>query len=99
MGFELGMGQNIVITGYLTCAPEDLDLVLKILPRHIALSRAEPGCLAFSITQAPHDHCRFDINERFVDQAAFDAHTARTKKSDWWHKTRHIPRHLGVQTV
>ena len=90
------MAQNITITGTITCEPEDLDLLLAALPEHVALSRAEPGCLAFAIEQSSDDPLIFNVGERFSDRAAFDAHGARTRASAWWEMTRHIPRDLTV---
>lgn len=92
------MSGHIAISGTITCQPDDLDLVLVLLPDHIALSQQEPGCLLFTIVQTGAGACVFDVSERFVDQNAFDAHTARTRKSIWWQKTQHIPRNLTVAT-
>lgn len=90
------MAKNIVIRGTITCTPEDLDMVLREVAHHIALTRAEPGCMHFSIEQSEANPCVFDVQERFVDQAAFDAHTRRTRASDWWEKSKHIPRDLKI---
>ncbi len=84
----------IRLTGTLTCAPAEAETVRAALPEHIRLSRAEPGCLAFDVTEtAP---CEFTVAERFVDRAAFDAHQARTRASDWWRVTSHMPRSFEV---
>ena len=90
------MAGNIVITGTLTCTPGDLAMVSAALPDHIRLTRAEPGCISFSITPSPDTPCQFDIAERFVNRAAFDSHSARTKASDWWEKSSHISRNIKV---
>lgn len=90
------MAQDIIITGTITCDPDDLDLLLAALPEHVALSRAELGCLAFTIEQSSDDPLIFNVGERFCDRAAFDAHGARSRDSAWWEKTRHIPRDLTV---
>lgn len=85
---------NYVISGTITCAPDELDMFLAAVGEHEALTRAEAGCLEFSITQSAPGSCEFQVSERFVDKAAFDAHTARTRASAWWGKTKHIPRKL-----
>jgi len=90
------MAGNIVITGTLTCTPGDLAMVSAALPDHIRLTRTEPGCISFSITPSPDTPCQFDIAERFVDRAAFDSHSARTRTSDWWQQTSHIPRDIEL---
>ncbi|MBV1867877.1 MAG: antibiotic biosynthesis monooxygenase [Marinosulfonomonas sp.] len=90
------MAGNIVITGNLTCTPGDLAMVSAALPEHIRLTMAEPGCISFVIVPAPEAPCRFEIAERFVSRAAFDAHSARTKASEWWKLTAHIPREIQL---
>lgn len=90
------MSGNIVITGTITCAPGDLTMVANGLKDHIRLTRSEPGCLTFSIIQSPDDDCVFDVSERFVDRAAFEVHTVRTRASDWWAMSQHIPRQMDV---
>ena len=90
------MAGNIHINGTIACDPDDLELLLTALPGHLALSRAEPGCLAFDIRVSGADPCVFVVTERFADRAAFDTHTARTRASSWWAKTRHIPRKITM---
>ena len=85
---------NYVINGTITCAPEELDMFLGAVGEHEALTRSEPGCIEFSITQSNAGSCEFLVAERFVDKAAFDAHSNRTRASAWWGKTKHIPREL-----
>ena len=88
------MNSQVIITGTITCAPDELEMFLSAVVQHQALTLAEPGCLAFSIAQSSPGSCDFLVSERFVDQAAFEAHTARTRASDWWELTKHIPRNL-----
>lgn len=82
---------QIALSGQLTCATaQDASIVLQYLPDHIALSRAEPGCLAFNVIQtAP---LVWQVDEVFLDQAAFDDHQTRTRASVWFRATSHIPR-------
>ena len=87
---------KITINGTLICMPDDVEIVAAALPAHIEASRAEPGCLAFNVTQSGDDPCVFDVHEVFRDAAALEAHTARTRASEWWRITAHIPRDLKV---
>lgn len=80
----------IRLTGTLTCAPVEAATVRDALPEHIRLSRAEPGCLAFDVTETAPGV--FTLAERFTDRAAFDAHQARTRASKWWQATGHMAR-------
>lgn len=70
---------------------QDLETVRIYLNDHIRLSRAEPGCLRFEVVQTS-DPLIWQVDETFVDQAAFDAHQTRTKASPWYAATAHIAR-------
>jgi len=80
----------IRLTGTLRCAPDEADTVRAALPRHLRLTRAEPGCIAFDVTETVP--CVFSVSERFADRAAFETHQVRTRASDRWQATRHITR-------
>jgi quinol monooxygenase YgiN len=82
----------IHLNGHLIAASEaEADLIRRHLPAHIALTRAEPGCISFEVTQGS-DPLIWDVAECFTDQAAFDAHQARTRESDWFAATQGIRR-------
>lgn len=85
---------NYVINGTITCAKDELGMFQAAVAEHIALTRAEVGNIDFDIRQSAPGSCTFLVSECFVDQAAFDLHTARTRASSWWQKTKHIPRKL-----
>ena len=88
------MGVTVRLSGTLICEPADAQVVRDALPEHIRLSRAEPGCLRFDVTEtAP---CVFTVSEEFSDRAAFEAHQIRTRASAWWDATSHIPRDFQV---
>lgn len=65
---------KVFLEGYLEVPADRVEAVQAALPDHIALTRAEPGCLAFSVARSPEDPTRFLVSETFADQAAFDAH-------------------------
>jgi quinol monooxygenase YgiN len=80
------------LTGTLTCTSEaEAELVRTYLPEHIRLSRAEPGCVKFDVTQGD-DPMVWHLDEAFVDAAAFAAHQARTKATIWAEKTAKLIR-------
>lgn len=84
------------LTGTLTCRSEqDLSRVLAHVDDHIRLSRAEPGCLSFAITRTV-DPMVWQVDESFVDQAAFEAHQARTRASEWYRQTAELPRAFQI---
>ncbi len=82
----------IHLTGTLTCiTQDDQKIVETYLPDHITLSRAEPGCVSFSVTQTA-DPLVWYLDETYVDQAAFEAHQARNRASVWWQKSQGLVR-------
>ena len=91
------MSRKIYLDGYLEVPSERVAAVTKALPDHIALTRAEPGCLAFAVKPSPDHSGRFLVSEVFTNQAAFDAHQARAKTSAWAEVTAGLDRHYAVR--
>ena len=89
------MTGGVELTGTLRCRPDEVALLQAEIPRHVALTRAEAGCLAFEIRATP-DPCSFEVAERFADEAAFAHHQSRTRTSDWWRLTHHMVRDFHV---
>ena len=58
-------------------------LVDLYLEEHIKLTRAEPGCLKFEVTEDSKDRNKFHVSEIFESEEAFDAHQVRAKASEW----------------
>ena len=84
------------LSGYLICASKaEADAVRRHLPEHIRLTRTEPGCLSFEVTQTD-DPLVWRVDERFADDAAFKAHQTRTRASAWWAATAGIRREFRV---
>lgn len=83
---------KILLTGTMTCAAHEVDHVLALLPEHIRLSRAEPGCLQFDLWQDEVRPTEFHVTEVFRDARAFEAHQDRTRNSDWFRVTGHMAR-------
>ncbi len=52
------------------------EAVADLLRRLMPLSRAEPGCLQYDAHRDPDDPDRFFLFERYVDEAALEAHAA-----------------------
>jgi quinol monooxygenase YgiN len=84
------------VTGQLICTTADDAAIVKAhLPTHIALSRAEPGCLSFDVMPTENPLI-WQLDESFENKAAFQAHQDRTRASDWFHRTSHIARNFTV---
>ena len=88
------MPGQIALSGHIYCADaQQLKIVLDHLPEHVALSRAEPGCLYFAIDQTV-DPMIWQIEELFADQAALDAHNARMATSTWPQVSKALKREI-----
>ncbi|KEO51769.1 putative quinol monooxygenase [Thioclava pacifica] len=84
------------LTGQLICTTDaQAEIVREYQPEHIRLTRAEPGCELFEVTQGD-DPLIWELNERFTTRADFEAHQARTKASDWGRATQGITRDFRI---
>lgn len=80
------------LTGRLICADAaQMMTALRLLPDHVALSRAEPGCLHFDLRQ-DDDPLVWHLSELFADADAFAAHGVRTEQSAWGRESEGIGR-------
>ena len=88
----------VTLEGYIIVPAEDLSAVTLALPEHIERTLAEPGCLSFSVTPSRENPYRFDVAERFENQAAFDHHQARVQASHWGKVSANVERHYEINT-
>lgn len=88
---------RLSLSGFLICRSlEEADRVARLLPDHIRLTRAEPGCLAFDVVRSHSDPVRFAVRETFRDRAAFEVHQARARDTIWAKATKGIPRDYTI---
>ena len=86
----------VTLRGRLICADgNEADIVACYLDRHVELTRAESGCLHFSV-EPTADPLVWMVSERFVDKHAFDSHQARVRVSDWGRVTEGIMREYTI---
>ncbi len=90
---------KIRLTGYIQVPDDRFSDVRAGLADHIRLTRQEPGCISFEVTENPDIPGRFDVAETFADKAAFDAHQTRIKASPWAEITAGIPRDYDITEV
>ena len=83
---------GVILSGYVDVPDGDIAIVEKHLPTHIRLSLAEDGCVSFDVRVDPTNPNRYLVDEEFTTQAAFDAHQARVKASEWGQATAHLKR-------
>lgn len=88
---------RVYLDGYLEVPAHRIADVLAALPLHIALTRDEPGCIAFSVTQDAGMPTKFLVSETFADEAAFAAHQRRAGASDWAAVTAGMARHYTIR--
>lgn len=87
---------DVRLTGTLACADaEEAATVRAHLARHIALTRAEEGCLAFDVVPTA-DPLVWRVDEHFTDEAAFRRHQARVRESEWGRATAGIARRYDI---
>ncbi|CUH82179.1 autoinducer-2 (AI-2) modifying protein LsrG [Tritonibacter multivorans] len=87
---------TVTLEGYIDVPEPRRSAIKHALPDHIQHSRAEPGCLRFDVTEDTDVPGRFHVSETFTDAAAFEAHQARIKASDWGRISAGIERHYRV---
>lgn len=88
---------HVYLSGQLVCSTDDdLAAVAGHLSQHVALTRAEAGCISFSVTQT-NDPLVWQVDEEFRDAAAFRIHQARVAGSAWGRATAGIERRYTVQ--
>ena len=87
---------RVRLSGQLTCqTAQEAALVRAHLPEHIRLTRAEAGCLSFTVTETS-DPLIWQVDEVFTDDATFAAHQARAKASHWALVTASIARKYEI---
>lgn len=93
---EIQHTPKVILFGHIVVPESDLAAVMAELPRHVALTLDEEGCLRFEVVQDPDDEHVFKVYEEFVDPAAFEAHQRRVSTSDWGKITANVERHYAV---
>ena len=68
-------GQLALVVRYQAMAGKG-DEVAALLSRHVAATRAEPGCRDFVALRGTEDPDSFVLYERYSSREAFDAHMA-----------------------
>jgi quinol monooxygenase YgiN len=86
----------ITLQGYIVVPDTDLASVQDGLLEHIELTQREHGCLHFTVSQDTENKNRFNVHEKFVNHAAFEAHQTRAKNSRWGHIAANVERHYQI---
>jgi len=87
---------SVRLTGQLVCdSLGQARVVEENLPLHTQLTRAEPGCVSFEVTQT-HDPLVWQVDELFQDAESFSAHQRRVADSEWGRATAGIERRYEI---
>ena len=87
---------KVHLQGRLVCRDEqEAALVTTHLPRHVELTRAETGCISFTVTPTA-DPLVWSVDKVFHDAAAFRRHQDRVRASEWGRATAPIERDYAI---
>ncbi|MCR2784083.1 MULTISPECIES: antibiotic biosynthesis monooxygenase [unclassified Microbacterium] len=90
---------TVRLSGQLVCENEEQSAIVAAhLPLHLALTRAEVGCVSFDVTPTD-DPLIWQVDECFADAAALHAHQERTAASDWGRATNGIERRYTIEGI
>lgn len=88
---------GVHLSGHLVCRDnEDRAVVVQHLAGHVALTRAEAGCVSFSVVPI-EDPLVWQVDELFRDAAAFRSHQDRVARSEWGCATAGIERRYKIE--
>jgi len=88
--------QGVYLSGYIDVRETDLKSVKLALPTHIRLSRQEPDCKYFRVSQDETIPTRFHVIESFASVKAFKRHQDRIKNSEWASVSKNASRHYDI---
>lgn len=74
---------------------DDVAIVVQYLDRYVMLTRAEAGCVSFTVTPTS-DPLVWQVDEHFRDAAAFRLHQDRVADSAWGRATAGIERRYTI---
>ena len=80
------------ISGFVDVPLEDRADFARTLPEHSRLTNEETGCQYFRVTPHPEITGRYMVEEAFDDEAAYQVHVERTRKTEWAKVTRNLKR-------
>jgi quinol monooxygenase YgiN len=87
---------DVYLSGQLLCRnTDDVAIVVEHLDRHVMLTRAEAGCVSFSVTPTS-DPLVWQVDEHFSNPDAFRLHQDRAAGSTWGRATAGIERRYTI---
>ncbi|KJZ20113.1 putative quinol monooxygenase [Loktanella sp. S4079] len=95
----MGKPGNIRLTGTIVIPMDQLEELVPLLEEHIILTRKEPGCLHFDVTQDAETPELFHVSELFIDACAFDAHQRKGAQRRWGAASADLDRDFHKETL
>ncbi|PNI09904.1 antibiotic biosynthesis monooxygenase [Arthrobacter sp. AFG7.2] len=87
---------DVYLSGQLVCRnTNDIAIVVQHLDEHVMLTRAEAGCVSFTVTPT-REPLVWQVDEHFSDAAAFKFHQERVAGSTWGRATAGIERRYTI---
>lgn len=86
----------VTLEGKIRVPQAQREATLKALVEHVALTRAEDGCLLFDVEPDPLDPECLSVREAFLGPDAFAAHQSRVASSAWGALTQGFERQYKV---
>jgi quinol monooxygenase YgiN len=74
---------TLILAGSIRVPPERLADLRPHLAAQVAGSRAEPGCLAYALSEDPLEPGLIRVFEHFTDAAALEHHRASPHMAAW----------------
>lgn len=87
---------KVILQGYILVSESELRVVKQELVTHSELTKQEPGCIKFDVTQDKSNPNKFHVYEEFTNQDAFTHHQDRVKNSYWGIVTKNVSRHYQI---
>jgi (4S)-4-hydroxy-5-phosphonooxypentane-2,3-dione isomerase len=88
---------NVTLRGHIIVPSAEVEAVTAELTNHIALTRAEQGCIVFEVSKDAANSNRFNVYEEFRDPASFLQHQKRVAASDWGSVTKNVARFNEIE--
>jgi|GEM_PF-210033 tRNA(adenine34) deaminase len=86
----------VTLEGKIRVPQAQREATAEALVEHVALTRAEAGCLFFEVVPDPADPECFSVREAFLSPDAFAAHQSRVANSAWGALTKDYQRQYEV---
>ena len=84
------MAKKVVLIDFIAVPERKVGVILNHFPEYSALSLAEPGCLAFTVSHLAGKPTIFVVYEEFDGAKSFAARQARVQASLWGADTKMV---------